>query len=703
MVKTLEISADAANRLKVKFKKVFPDFSSFEVPGEDFMNNELSYKAKLLQKFQESMTEARMRKLLDQNNGSEIIAKLEQYGNQLAHFTSWNKTFGKDNETRTATLSTLFETTRGPWSGASTLEPLFLCFGHHDLKPDWGALSVALWLFRPEDYFPIKISAFRSIAKSELGLKLAPGAPNPENYAEVMDFLEAFRQVLRKWKPKSPVDVQSVLYALSYKHLKPMASPFDRIFIDRKQAHEIFALFREGMERLPLDLNQPDDPRIAISLLTNGNASATPEQIQLVFGKWPLIRFAQLETGDHGLEFKCLRSLALESGEILEGENNSSISNADDKEVAWLRIKPEEMEGNKVRKVFHDSMQHMGTQFRDWNEPADRRHHIPELFAALKDTKKLKALLDNGLQESHSVKAQQNDSQSSTRRSLTFTEAMGDLFMPVEDFQKIVETLRRKKNLILQGAPGTGKTYAARRIATALMNEEDSERVCMIQFHQSYSYEDFIQGWRPNEMGGFSLRNGHFKVFCERAAEDPAHPYVFIIDEINRGNLSRIFGEMMVLLEVDKRKERMPLTYQPDTDFEVPENVHLLGLMNTADRSLAVVDYALRRRFAFATLPPRFDAPKFSEVLKSKGISPQLIQSIQQVMTNLNQEIAKDTEQLGPGCRIGHSFFVPVSAVSDEAAWYRDVIEWEIIPLLEEYWVDQPDRVEKEKHRLLNP
>ncbi len=277
-------------------------------------------------------------------------------------------------------------------------------------------------------------------------------------------------------------------------------------------------------------------------------------------------------------------------------------------------------------------------------------------------------------------------------------DALIDLFLSAEKFEKIVQLFEYKKNIILQGSPGVGKSFIAKRLAYVVMGFEDDEKVEMIQFHQAYSYEDFIQGYRPNAEGKFMLKNGVFYEFCRKALRDTGHPYVFIIDEINRGNLSKIFGELMVLLEPDKRgrKFAMPLTYSEarDEKFSIPENLYLIGMMNTADRSLAMVDYALRRRFSFVTLEPGFNSPKFRQYLADHGVKPELIQIIIERMNHVNLQIQQD-HNLGTGYQIGHSFFCPTETHrSYDETWYQQVITYEIEPLIREYWFDNNDKAE---------
>jgi len=286
------------------------------------------------------------------------------------------------------------------------------------------------------------------------------------------------------------------------------------------------------------------------------------------------------------------------------------------------------------------------------------------------------------------------------------TDALKDLLLYKQDFEEMLGSLQNKKNLILQGPPGTGKSFVAKRLAYALLGFKDENRIESVQFHQSFSYEDFIQGFRPKKDGsGFTLKDGVFYRFCSKALQDLDRPYIFIIDEINRGNLSKIFGEVMLLIETDKRGPdwAVSLTYSDESasKFHIPANVHILGMMNTADRSLAIVDYALRRRFAFKDVLPGFDSDKFGSLLESKGVEPQVIASIQAKMAALNREIELSVD-LGRGFTIGHSFFVPFQDVTDSKAWYDRVSNSEIVPLLREYWFDKKQNEVDQHIKSLN-
>lgn len=271
-----------------------------------------------------------------------------------------------------------------------------------------------------------------------------------------------------------------------------------------------------------------------------------------------------------------------------------------------------------------------------------------------------------------------------------------DVFLTESEYDKLRSLVLRKKNIILQGAPGVGKTFSAKRLAYSIIGEKNENRICMVQFHQNYSYEDFIMGYRPNDGGGFELQSGVFYNFCIRCKENPDKPYFFIIDEINRGNLSKIFGELLMLIETDKRgeKHKLNLVYG-GTAFYIPENLHIIGMMNTADRSLAMIDYALRRRFSFYTMQPAFenaDQNGFADY--TADIQCKLYHSVIAKIRELNDTIRKDST-LGKGFEIGHSYFAPEHKADIDDEWVRGVVEYEIIPLIEEYWFDNDKMVDE--------
>ena len=280
-------------------------------------------------------------------------------------------------------------------------------------------------------------------------------------------------------------------------------------------------------------------------------------------------------------------------------------------------------------------------------------------------------------------------------------------FLDRADIDLLLDRLRTKKNLILQGPPGTGKTWLAKRLAFALMGQKDDSKVRAVQFHPNLSYEDFVRGWRPTGEGKLSLADGIFMEAIKAASQDPLSPFVVVIEEINRGNPAQIFGELLTLLEAGKRtpNEALELCY-PDADgkrrpVHVPENLYVVGTMNIADRSLALVDMALRRRFAFVGLEPRLGEVWRNWVIAERSVDPTLAADIERRIIELNEEIAADA-RLGKQFQIGHSYVTPTQRLEagDTKKWFRQVVETEIGPLLDEYWFDAPDKAQKAIKRL---
>lgn len=273
--------------------------------------------------------------------------------------------------------------------------------------------------------------------------------------------------------------------------------------------------------------------------------------------------------------------------------------------------------------------------------------------------------------------------------SYTKEDFLNEVYIDSNKYNSIVSILEKKKNIILEGAPGVGKTFMAKRLAYSILGEINNENLCLIQFHQSYAYEDFIEGYRPTKEG-FSLEKGVFFKFCKKADADPNNNYYMIIDEINRGNMSKIFGELLMLIEADKRGDSLELAYSKEK-FSVPSNLYIIGLMNTADRSLALIDYALRRRFSFIKIEPAFENHKFLTDFKNKFDND--YSKIFDIIKQINVAIEND-RSLGAGFKIGHSYFCPIlKDRKGNKQDIEDIIRYEIIPLLEEYWYDDEDSI----------
>ena len=270
----------------------------------------------------------------------------------------------------------------------------------------------------------------------------------------------------------------------------------------------------------------------------------------------------------------------------------------------------------------------------------------------------------------------------------TKSDFLDEVYMTEKRYENLVAVLRNKKNIILQGAPGVGKTFAARRLAWSMMGEKDDSRIDFVQFHQNYSYEDFVMGYKPVE-DGFELKYGIFYRFCQRAANQPDKEFFFIIDEINRGNMSKIFGELLMLIEKDYRGTKATMAYN-GLSFAVPKNLYIIGMMNTADRSLAMIDYALRRRFSFFEMEPGFDSDGFIQYQNS--LNNETLNELVSKVKDLNREIALD-KSLGKGFCIGHSYFCGRDICTDE--WLHSIVDYDILPMLSEYWFDDANKLQR--------
>ena len=313
-------------------------------------------------------------------------------------------------------------------------------------------------------------------------------------------------------------------------------------------------------------------------------------------------------------------------------------------------------------------------------------------------------LLNNDFEEDEDIDNENIIEQSIVKEIYNLEDLIKEgCFVEEEQLSKIISSLNRRKSIILQGPPGTGKTWLAKRLANIIVGYKNSNNIKAIQFHPNMSYEDFIRGYRPSGDGRLALIDGPFLEMINKARNDSQSNYVMVIEEINRGNPAQILGEMLTLLEVDKRTptEALELTYRREHEngIFIPNNLYVIGTMNLADRSLAMVDFALRRRFAFFYLAPNFDEKWLNYMIDKTKLSRKSLEKIRHVMNNLNQYIAKE-EMLGNAFTIGHSYLTCDSVIPDAMSWYKDIIDSEIKPLLEEYWFDDSNKLDTALKKL---
>ncbi len=674
------------------FMRQYPDFADFAHPGEIFPQQETNYKRDGLRKFVAQGGRDRVRQLVESGDAGAALQLLKKTVSlNLVSYQSWRPSLGEDQpEVLKEVLRAFLDATEEAYAGAASLAGVFAVLARHELPPAWDTISVVLWALRPTDYFPIKIRHYRELA-AKLGTPLNSGRPAPENYAQLMRFGHAIWEVARPKHPNDWVDVQSFLWgacrgfsASPANPSTPPLSPNIWLMAPGEKARLWDEFQREGLVAVGLDLLNDlsvYDSKKDIETALQAHDESDARRFNDALCAWEFAHV--LQPGDI-VVMKQGRHTIVGVGRVKSAyryqprrEEYHHV-----RAVDWLRTGSWEINETIIVKTLTNMR-----PYPDFAREILTAAGVGELFEEVFGRKISAA---DSMPTATAVPATE------TRRPFDRSAALDQLFMSEKNFDEILRQLRRKKNLILQGPPGVGKTFVAQTLAFALMEEIDRDRLQLVQFHQSYGYEEFIQGLRPNLNGAYELRAGVFLSFCRAAAADPTRPWVFIVDEINRGNLSKIFGELMMLIEADKREigYAMPLAYADaeHPKFFIPPNVHLIGLMNTADRSLAMVDYALRRRFAFFSLRPEIASEKFAAHLLRHGIPPPTIATLVSGLTRLNEQIRKDEADLGEGFCIGHSYFCPRTPVEDHRRWLEDVLDYEILPLLQEYWMEQQEQ-----------
>lgn len=704
------ITANQWQELRTRFLARYPDFHSFHEPGELFPRRELTYKREILERFAQRGMQESVPRLVAEGRGLEALKELRRVNlvNLISAPYFWSIQFGTTDAQACTVLRGLLETVARPYVGPETLRPLLQATAAAGTKPAWDVLKI-LWLFRPEDYFPVAISKMRDFAE-KLGIALPRlKRLSEEHYPGVRDFVLGFKPLMADWQPRDLIDLQSVVWDMAHFELggnaadagvdveeneleegeeKAVVQDEAATYKPKTADHRIWVI---AAGRQAVDWNVWQAGGYAALGWDIGDASAMPTKIAI----GEAMRANDLDGGANDVLAIHQFVREMRKGDIV------FVKKGTQRVMGWGVVTSD------YRYEAHASYPHRRSV--EWRSAVEQEV-TPQVMTVKTLTRvpSFKPLYQT-LCRLYQLDAVVAEPASAPSKPYTREQALRDLFMPETEVDKILAQLRRRKNIVLQGPPGVGKTFIARRLAYLMMAEAAADRVKMVQFHQSYSYEDFIQGFRPCEDGSFRLHHGHFYNFCKQAEGDPDNDYFFIIDEINRGNLSKVFGELLMLLEHDKRgpEHAVALAYASGDDdeaeeFFVPENVHVIGTMNTADRSLALVDFAMRRRFAFITLRPQFGDAYLRWMQEEHEAPKDFVAALVARVSALNTEIATD-RQLGAGFCIGHSFFTPPGgdAPEDWKSWLEEVVSGEIEPLLAEYWSDDASRATAKAQALL--
>lgn len=456
---------------------------------------------------------------------------------------------------------------------------------------------------------------------------------------------------------------------------RTLAPPFSRLFADWSAAEYAFDLLRLTTELLHID--SPHDPRLAVILSTTS--------LHLDVGGWPIIEF----------ERPGQISLALLTSHVYldsHFQGQPYATKADEPAICRYTLPFEHLRPfpADLQETYRLTVEFIAQKFANWKRPATWQHHQPDVAAAIFDADHRERLLTIGLPddtlryERHftafkpAIGEEVAEYEVSGENNMSLDQLAAETHFEPATLQRWLRAIERKKQAILYGPPGTGKTFLAKHLAKYLTAGGEG-LVEMVQFHPAYAYEDFIQGLRPQLDDAGRLRYqmipGRFLTFCQRAKER-GQPCVLIIDEINRANLSSVFGELMYLLEYRRQTVKLATTGE---EFTIPDEVRLIGTMNTADRSIALVDHALRRRFAFISLQPNFEVLRRYHHTTTDFNLAGLIN----LLTRLNRTIND------PHYEVGITFFL-VDHLVDHIA---DIWHMEIEPYLEELFFNQPQKV----------
>ena len=663
-------------RLLHLVRSKFPDWDSFSHPL--FMKEEVNYKQATVRKATAFLNETELRQLLENEDYDTFIERIEAIGtdNNLLYRSipmqgDLNILYQPDLD-REEFCKAFVDLIHGRGESPERLARYCDFVETHNLPSKWTFPTYFLFICHPDKEMFVKPRSTQAFLKL-LGCEdVYSRQLSATTYAAILDISRSLAVALDSFGPRDMVDIQGFMWVCANAETNPqdfLAEPLSKFFQNRADAEKAFDLLKETFNLL--GIVDENDARLALTLPKQGHV------MRLNYGNWAIISFQQHNLERYEVEIALLDKLADFDGEHIRGEwsfadQEPSISSYS---VPFGALFPM---SDGLRAAYTETMQVINRRFKDWIASTYRRAHVPELVTAVFDPQKRMKLLDQGLPElSTDEISPPTPPPPEINPVYTVQQCAGETYFDVEDIQRWLRSIERKGQAVFYGPPGTGKTYIAERLARHLIGGGDGF-VDLVQFHPAYAYEDFIQGIRPEiRTGGglgYCLAPGRFLEFCSQASNCNDR-CVLIIDEINRANLARVFGELMYLLEY--RDRGIPLA--GGGVLNIPSNVRIIGTMNTADRSIALVDHALRRRFAFLPLFP--NTAILSRFHKTTGFP---VDSLIATLERLNHDIDD------PNYQVGVSFFL----LSDLSFHIGDIWQMEIEPYLEEFFFDQPEKVD---------
>lgn len=655
----------------------YPNWADFANPA--FKKDEIDYKRITIAKAQDLLSEAEFKRLIDKNDFDELIDRLDRIGkdNNLL----WRSVPGSgdlnilyDSKLDKSTFcEAMFDLLFGAGESTDRLARYLSYIQSQQLSNKWTFPTYFLFVCHPETEIFVKPRTMKWFVEFFGDQDQYSTNPTPMAYKAIKELAYKLMNELQRYAPQDMVDIQSFIW-ICYQSLdrnEKLAEPFSRIFLNREEAEWAFDFLQETCERL--EIKSPDHPTFALTLARRYGGL----NLHFNFGNWLILGFREpsLKRGRIRIPFIANR-VNLETDFMEYNFAQRSDEEAYNIISYGLPIEKIRPWQENLKEVYKETLDYIADRFRNYGRSPWRKYNISELAQAIFDLDVRTKLLNDGLVQEKQVINEIEEDELGSKYPLP--QLVADIGLDEETLNRWLGAIERKKQVILYGPPGTGKTYLAEKLARYIVSDGDGFWE-LVQFHPAYAYEDFMQGIRPRSEAGqlsYPLVKGRFLEFCDqaRARRDRC---VLIIDEINRANLSRVFGELMYLLEY--RDRQIPLA--GGGLFSIPANARLIGTMNTADRSIALVDHALRRRFAFLALKPNYDLLRRYHEQRQSGFS---VEGLIKTLTRLNRQIGD------PHYAIGVTFFLHENLAGE----IEDIWRMEIEPYLEEYFFDQPDKVD---------